>query len=164
MIIWEFFFKRTLLCTSSKKLFHFKVFWCINDYVVHFVKGRFPNTNTHQWKNKIQLSSSFLYFQVCWSVFFLKGKLLECFKLIWKLQEPRTLDPQFFSFKLKNTWGSQVPSFSLLATSLGNGCLAFLIHEKETWAQEGLGFFFVVATSSSDGHSTFLIHDRNTQV
>jgi hypothetical protein len=28
---------------------------------------------------------------------------------------------------------------------LGNGCLAFLIHEKETWVQEGLGFFFFVA-------------------
>jgi hypothetical protein len=64
---------------------------------------------------------------------FLEGELLECFKLTLKLQELGTFDPQLFSFKLKNIWGLQVSGFSLMAAaSLGDGHLAFLVHEKET--------------------------------
>jgi hypothetical protein len=65
---------------------------------------------------------------------------------------------------LKNIWGLQVPGFSLLAiASLGDGCPAFLVHEKDTRVQEGLGFLFV-ATNLGNGRPTFLIHERNTQV
>jgi hypothetical protein len=65
---------------------------------------------------------------------------------------------------LKNTWGLQILDFSLLAaTNLGNGCLVFLVHEKETQIQEGLGFF-LCCSNSINGHLAFFIHEKVTQV
>ncbi len=140
--IWKKVFKRIVLCTSSKKLFHFRVLSCLNDYVVDFVKGRLPNANTHQRKSKIQLSSSFLYSQVCWIVFFFEGELLECLKLTLKLQELGTFDPQLFFKKIEEHLGVANLRFFIVGCSkLGRWSPSFSCPWKRNLSPRRPGFF-----------------------
>lgn len=142
----------------------FRVLWCINEYVVHFVGGRLPNLSTHQWGSKFIFTfiCVFPFQSLTWVSFRkliltisreeerFKGLEALGFFLLKALRAMRAQPSTYFSReeKHKRLVNPKFFAFFFIVTGRGTQACHFIWRNKKTWGLEALGSILVESFKS----------------